>query len=218
MNKKLRLYGFSENDRKVFSSYLSIIENKTKYDWEIVSDWDFHLVFIDVVCDSEGLIEKKLQSKGYSVVVYGDPDQVSGRPNIILRPLRASNILQALDGYEGVSQAAVPASGTTDLTGSAEKLYRLNRWPAKDIMSTAPKSSRLAAAFMQGSKSASRVARDIDISEQEVVNFVNKCCLANIMTERNVVEDAPQKTPAKSKNFHLFEKIRQKFGARKSHG
>lgn len=217
MNKKLRLYGFSENDRKVFSSYLSIIENKTKFDWEIVSDWDFHLVFIDILCDVEGLIEKKLQSKGYSVVVYGDPEQVAGRSNSIFRPLRASNILLALDGFDG-EVTAVHSSVASDFHGSAEKQYRLNRWPPKSIMNSTPKSSRLAAAFMQGPKDIGRVAGEIEVNEQDVLNFVNQCFLVNIMIEREVTLSVAKEKPTKSKNFQLFEKIRQKFGARKSHG
>jgi hypothetical protein len=141
MKSKIRLYGFTDNDRKVFISLLSILSYKTEKEWIISDEWGVDVVIIDINCDPQQLKIDKLRTTGHKV--YGDSEKVKDFDLVLHRPLRAADILQSLRLTDN------KVISTTQNTSSTQTLYQLKRWPPKTILVNVTHSSRLCAALLK---------------------------------------------------------------------
>lgn len=206
MPNSLRLYGFSENDRKVFSSYLSILSHKMNATWSITNDWPANIVFIDIECDEQEMKINKLRESGQQVVVFGAIDKIRHFERHIQKPLRAADILTALDSIGSYSNEPRPEEKAL----LSSESYRLMRWPPKSVLAKVQHSSRLCAVMMQRAIDIDSVAKMVGLTPEQVHEFIGVCQQHKCI---KIVEDTPQPAPVQSvKNSALFDKIRLKFG------
>ena len=211
MKSKIRLYGFTDNDRKVFISLLSILSYKTEKEWIISDEWGVDVVIIDINCDPQQLKIDKLKATGHKVVVYGDSEKVKGFDLVLHRPLRAADILQSL---RLTDDKAISTIQNTNIT---QTLYQLKRWPPKAILVNVAHSSRLCAALLKKPISSEHLARAVNLPIEDVETFINSCqrCACIQITYATEIIDAQ---PLKKNNIALFDRIRQKFSVRTSRG
>lgn len=206
MTNKIRLYGFSEKDRKVFSSLLSILRLKMEDAWIISDDWENDVIFIDIECDPQELKIKSLISHGKNVVVFGEKKKISHFSYHISRPLQATKILHCINYFKvGKNPAKNIETNTIQ-----ETRYKLKRWPSTSITENFSHSSRLCAVLMQHPVSIQTASKMVNMREADVQKFVDKC-LANQYLK--IVEgESPPNSIRKKRNSALFDKIRRKFG------
>ena len=211
MKSKIRLYGFTDNDRKVFISLLSILSYKTEKEWIISDEWGVDVVIIDINCDPQQLKIDKLKATGHKVVVYGDSEKVRDFDLVLHRPLRAADILQSL---RLTDDKAISTIQNTNIT---QTLYQLKRWPPKAILVNVAHSSRLCAALLKKPMSSEHLARAVNVPIEDVEIFINRCqsCACIQITYATEIIDAQ---PLKKNNIALFDRIRQKFSVRTSRG
>ena len=212
MKSKIRLYGFGDNDRKVFWSLLSILSHKTAKEWIIADDWDVDIVVIDIDCDLQHLKINKLKSTGRNVIVFGDYDKIKSFNNTLHRPLRAAEILQCLQSVDGNHSSSAPNE-----SNNINKLYRLKRWPPKTVLANVNHSSRLCAALLQRPISSEHLAKTVNLPLGDVEMFISSCHECGCIQITHAAETIPT-LETKNNNIALFDRIRQKFRVSTSRG
>lgn len=213
MKGKIRLYGFNDNDRKVFISLLSILSYKTEKEWIISDEWGVDVVIIDINCDPHHLKIAKLKSTGHKVIVFGDSEKVREFELTLHRPMRAADILQSL---RLTDQNVMPASSNQSTT-TTKPLYQLKRWPPKSLLVNIAHSSRLCAALFKKPISSEHLATLVNLPIEDVEMFINSCQDWACMQVTYATE-VINTLPPKSTNIALFDRIRQKFSVRTSRG
>lgn len=241
MNKTIQLHGFSKNDEMVFTSLLSLLSNKTQYQWDVVQNRSAEVVIIDIDNESDVSVIQHFERSGHKVITYGQPS-VQQPPLQLQKPMRAAAILRCLAqvSVHATTPSDVPAESIVytvppetptikaDTATVAEEpsvepstpvgislSYRLKRWPDSSVLKATPGATRICAIMLRQVLSVEEIAELGGLAVANVREFIGNCDQKGYLDIKQRVSqiNRPPITP-KSKINPILAKLRLKFGAR----
>lgn len=232
MNRTIQLHGFSKNDEMVFTSLLSLLSNKTQYQWDVVQNRAAEVVVIDVDNESDTEVIRNFERDGCKVITYGQPGLIDSTLQLN-KPMRAAAILRCLAEVstnvavdkpnkprenEVLSvpsqqpQHNIPVS--TPIPTGVSVSYRLKRWPEPSILKATPGATRICAIMLKQVLSAEEIAESAGLALSSVREFIGNCDQKGYLDIKQRVSQIRTPPAPKSRSNPILAKLRSKFGAR----
>jgi len=214
MTKTIRLHGFSKNDELVFTSLLSLLSNKTQYDWDVVANDDAEVVIVDIESTDDEREIDRVRSGAKSVVTYGNRSISDDFP-ILSKPMRAASILKCLSEISGTLEPSIAHDDDVlDAAPCIDQAYRLRRWPPPHILKSTPGAARICAILLKQVETAQQVAEQASVELEQVEAFIQQCMDEGFMVakERTFTVASPRKK--RTGLEPIFSKLRAKFGGK----
>ncbi len=233
MNKTIQLHGFSKNDEMVFTSLLSLLSNKTQYQWDVVQNRSAEVVIVDTDNESDVSVIRNFERNGSTVITYGQSG-IQNPPLQLNKPMRAAAILRCLaevsnnpSMHSGTKPESVRTSKSKSSGMSPKAIdsppvptgvslsYRLKRWPDPTILKATPGATRICAIMLKQVLSAEEIAELADLAIANVREFIGNCDQKGYLdTKQRVSQISTPPAAPKSRINPILAKLRVKFGAR----
>ncbi len=214
MNKTIKLYGFSRNDELVFTSLISLLSNKTPYQWDVVGGASAQVAVIDVDQYPDDDIFDEIKGTADQIVTYGNRQLDAGYP-VLTKPLRAASILKCLSLLsEQEDQQANNFELPEQAYAPVETVFRLRRWPAPEILKSTQGSARICAVLLKQPLSVADVVNRVGLSESAVKCFLQLCLEEGLLIQKERSSSIAYTRKDNHPLHPLFSKLRAKFGAR----
>ena len=211
MNRTIKLYGFSRNDELVFTSLISLLSNKTPYQWDVVDADSAQVAVVDVDKFADNKILDDLQNQVDQIVTYGNRQLDEAYP-VLTKPLRAASILKCLSSLAEMGEPAFVES--EEGYQALEKVYRLKRWPTPELLKSNPGAARICAVLLKQPCSIESVSEMVGMDSVKVGEFVKGCIDQGLVLEKERASSNSYHKKTPHPLHPIFSKLRAKFGAR----